>query len=953
MKTITYLATVACLLVGTTAFAADKDASASKLPSDKAARMNARTLLPIYERFASEVGEIAAPPTNETPDFQRHVSPLLGRLGCNGRACHGSFQGQGGFQLSLFGYDFKADHAALMDEDSPRIDLEDKPESMLLTYPSDADAHGGGQRFKPGSWQYWVLRSWVEGGAEFSPGKVQKLEHLEVLPAAIDFASTGQKQQLTVIAHWEDGTSEDVTCLCRFHTNDSAISQIDASGLVTSEDVGDTHVVVSYDKAVVPVQTLRAVSPRIGDDYPAIATSTEVDRLVVAKLQKLGIVPSELCTDAEFLRRVSLDMTGTLPTASEVQAFLDDSAADKRQRKVEELLERSTYAARWTTFFCDMTGNNDDQLNNVLPNVQGSQSKPDSQWYHWIFDRVQQNVPYDEMVAGIVTASSRSPGESYRDYCSAMSEICRDDDGDLYAERPGLVHYWARRNFQSAEDRAIGFAYSFLGVRIQCAQCHKHPFDQWSKDDFDNFEKLFANIQSRQNSMTPEGKKVSKELIEELGVDSKLRNNQLRREFGKHIADGKTVPFPELIVSQPRQRGKKNRGRGQAPATPKARLLGGDWVDMTGDPRELLMQWLRSPENPYFAKAIVNRVWAQYFSVGIINPVDDINLANAPSNGPLLDYLADGLRANNFDLKWLHREIVLSDTYQRSWQPNATNKSDKHNFSRALLRRLPAETSYDALRQALVDDSYAERSVQLDAPRAHLIAGSSNRKLASGNDTLYALNIFGRNVRESNCDCDRSEEPSLLQTVFVLNDDAVLSWIEDPKSSWVRQVAAKFDWPAPSGKGRVSAAKKKQLEQLLIRLKTQHDAYLSRLATAKERGNEKVIAQLKKGRKQQIVKIRQAAKRNGFLPQVNKWLAENVQSETPAKPSGQITAGTTTPADAAWVVEQAYLRTLNRHPSENEHDIALNFILNEDNPTTGVAGLMWSLVNTKEFILNH
>ncbi|HBE69617.1 MAG TPA: hypothetical protein DDW52_15845 [Planctomycetaceae bacterium] len=910
-------------------------------------------MLPIYERFASKIGEITVPPTDETPDFQRHVSPLLGRLGCNGRACHGSFQGQGGFQLSLFGYDFKADHAALMDEESPRIDLEDKSESMLLTYPSDADAHGGGQRFKPGSWEYWVLRSWVEAGADFSPGKVQKLERLEVQPSTIDFQHDGQAAQLKVIAHWEDGTNEDVTCLCRFHTNDSAITQIDESGIVTSEDVGDTHVVVSYDKAVVPVQTLRAVSSRVGDSYPAIAASTEVDRLVIAKLRKLGIVPSDLCTDAEFLRRVSLDMTGTLPTASEVQAFLDDSAADKRQRKVAELLERPTYAARWTTFFCDMTGNNDDQLNNVLPNVQGSQSKPDSQWYHWIFDRVERNVPYDEMVAGIVTASSRLPGESYRDYCDSMSEICRDDNGDMYAERPGLVHYWARRNFQSAEDRAIGFAYSFLGVRIQCAQCHKHPFDQWSKDDFDNFEKLFANVQTRANSMTPEGKKVSKELIEELGVDSKLRNNQLRREFGKHIANGKTVPFPELVVGQPRQRGSKNRGRGKASAAPKARLLGGDWVDMTGDPRELLMQWLRSPDNPYFAKAIVNRVWAQYFSVGIINPVDDINLANAPSNGPLLDYLADGLRDNNFDLKWLHREIVLSDTYQRSWQPNATNESDKHNFSRALLRRLPAETSYDALRQALVDDTYANRSQQLDAPRAHLIAGSSTRKLASGNDTLYALNIFGRNVRESNCDCDRSEEPSLLQTVFVLNDDAVLSWIEDPKASWVRQIADKFDWPKPTGKGRASAAKQKQLEQLLGRLKQQHDAYITRLNTAQKRGNEKIVAQIQKGRKQQLAKVRQAAKRNGFLPQVNKWLAANVESKpSPSEPTQSPTASAT-PTEAQWVVKQAYLRTLNRLPSENERDIATHFILDEDNPTAGVVGLMWSLVNTKEFILNH
>ncbi|GAB5403449.1 MAG: DUF1549 and DUF1553 domain-containing protein [Aureliella sp.] len=904
--------------------------------------------LPLYQRFASEPGNIKQPPTEETPSFQRHVSPLFGRLGCNGRACHGSFQGQGGFQLSLFGYDFKADHDALMDAATGRVDLDDKLESLVLTYPIDADAHGGGKRFDEGGWEYWVIRNWIQAGAKFNGTKLQKLEHLEITPKQVRFQKPGDKRQLRAIAHWEDGTSEDVTCLCRFHSNDSAISQIDASGLITSEGTGDTHVVVSYDKAVVPVQTFLPLSGNSGKNFPRIATSTEVDKLVVAKLRKLGIVPSQLCTDEEFLRRATLDVTGGLPSADDVKDFLADTRPDKRQIKVEELLASPAYTARWTTFFCDMTGNNDDQLRNLLPNGV----RVDSQWYHWIRDRIEKNVPYDELVAGIVTAHSRLPGESYRDYCAAMSEVCSDTSGEKFADRPGLVYYWARRDFQSTEDRAIGFAHTFLGVRIQCAQCHKHPFDRWSKDDFDNFEKLFARVQANQRSMQPDAKREYTAMLDELGVDKKLRNNQLRGELGTFLKAGKTIPFPELILTSANRNARNKNKKNRKPAQPpKAKLLGSDWVEMNdADAREYLMDWLRSPENPYFTKAIVNRIWAQYFSVGIINPADDINLANAPSNAPLLDYLAAGFRENNFDLKWLHREILSSDTYQRSWQPNETNAADKHNFSRSLLRRMPAETAIDAVRMALSDDAYAKRATQLDAPRAHLVAGSSNRKLNGRDDTSYALNVFGRNVRESNCDCDRSEESSLLQTVFLLNDASVHKQLTDSRSSWVRQVAAKFDWPAPSASPQ-NKAKRKQFQELLVRLDEQQVAFEERLAAAVAKGSKRQIEAHKKSRKQQLGRARTRAKQLGYLKEYEQWIA-SLQTEDHIS-ADEITTKRISDRQATWVTENAYLRTLSRLPTEDELAAASQFLREDENPTDAVAGLLWTLVNTKEFILNH
>ncbi len=942
-----------CLIAAAFAFAlpavaaeGDKSRSNKNLQSEHADAASA-VQLPLYERFASQAGNVQEQPTDETPSFQRHVSPLFGRLGCNGRACHGSFQGQGGFQLSLFGYDFKADHDALMDAATGRVDLDDKLESLVLTYPIDADAHGGGKRFDEGGWEYWVIRNWIEAGAEFNSAKLQQLDRLEITPKQIRFEKPGDKRQLQAIAHWEDGTSEDVTCLCRFHSNDTAISQIDEFGTITSEGSGDTHVVVSYDKAVVPVQTFLPLSNKAGDYFPQIAASTKVDELVVAKLRKLGIVPSELCTDEEFLRRATLDVTGGLPTPNEVKSFLADTRPDKRQLKVEELLTSPAYTARWTTFFCDMTGNNDDQLRNFLPNG----IRVDSQWYQWIRDRVEKNVPYDELVAGIVTAESRLPGESYRDYCAAMSEVCSDTSGEKFAERPGLVYYWARRNFQSTEDRAIGFAYTFLGVRIQCAQCHKHPFDQWSKDDFDNFEKLFARVQANQRSMQPDAKREYTKMLDELDVDKSMKGNALRNALKPLLMDGKTIPFPELVVANNAVRQNKNKKNRKPAQTPKAKLLGSDWVEMNeADAREYLMEWLRSPENPYFTKAIVNRIWAQYFSVGIITPADDINLANAPSNAPLLDYLVAGFRENDFDLKWLHREILNSDTYQRGWQPNETNAADKHNFSRSLLRRMPAETAVDAVRMALSDDTYAQRAMELDAPRAHLVAGSSNRKLNGRDDTSYALNVFGRNVRESNCDCDRSEESSLLQTVFLLNDASVHKQLTDSRSSWVGQVAKKFGWPAPSASPQ-NDAKRQQFQMLLERLQTQHATFEERLATFAEKGAKRQVDAMKKARKQQLARARNQSKQLGYVKEFDGWVASletNDQSSIEEVATKQMTE-----QQATWVTENAYLRTLSRLPTDDEAATATRFLLEDDNPTNAVAGLLWTLVNTKEFILNH
>lgn len=920
---------------------------AALLPSyAQAAEPTAAVKAPLYERFAPQAGSDTAPQLDEVPDFQQHVSPLLGRLGCNGRACHGSFQGQGGFQLSLFGYDFDADHQSLLAEDSGRVDLGDKLESLILTKPTDADSHEGGERFAHGSWEYWVLRRWIEAGAPYSDKKLKKLERLEVTPRELNFTAAGQQESLTAIAHWEDGTKEDVTCLCRFQSNDTSKADINDQGVVTCGESGDTHVVVSYDNAVVPILAIRPVSEFVGDKYPRIAQRTQVDELVIQKLKKLGVVPSELASDEEFLRRASLDVTGTLPSSGEVLAFAANTDQDKRAKKIDELLKRPGYAAQWTTFLCDITGNNDDQLRNFLPQT----IRPENQWYQWIYKRVAENMPYDELVEGIVTATSRLPDESYAEYCEAMSEICSDSSGEKFAERPGLVHFWARNNFKTAEDRAIGFAYSFLGVRIQCAQCHKHPFDQWSKNDFDNFEKLFGAVIANQQSLAPDAKKVFAGMISELGVSDSLKGNALRKELGERLKKGDVIPFPELVVQRNTKRSpNKGKGKGKAatPPVPQAKLLGSDWVAMDqADVRGKLMDWLRDPNNPYFAKAIVNRVWAQYFSVGIVNPPDDLNLANAPSNEPLLDYLADGFIESGFDLQWLHREILNSDTYQRSWVPNETNQSDRRNFSHSLLRRLPAESAYDAVRVALVNNKYAEQARELEVPRALTQPGAS-AKANSRDDQSYALTVFGRSVRESNCDCDRSSEPSLLQTVFLLNDSAVQGWLGDSRKSWVSEVAQKYHWTMHSDPG--AKAREEQMQRVIDGWRTRSLRIEERLAAAKKSGQQKLIDTLEDQKKALLKQARSFASKNRMDGNVEELInAPNEEGTAQEESSGAMTE-----EQALWVAENAYLRTLNRQPNSNELATAMSYLQSEQQPTKAVEGLMWSLINTKEFILNH
>ncbi|MFM8474196.1 MAG: DUF1549 domain-containing protein [Planctomycetaceae bacterium] len=905
-------------------------------PAVFAAPQEPTTLPPVSQRYASTEA------VGESPDFQKHVTPLLGKLGCNGRACHGSFQGRGGFRLSLFGYDFKNDH----DELFGRVDPEVPADSLILQKATMQVQHDGGQRIKPGSWEYHLLLSWVRNGSQPRVDNPPTLQRLEVTPSEILFTAQDQTRQLKAVAVWSDGSHEDVTTLCRFQTNDDQVADISQEGLVTAASPGDTHVVAFYDSAVVPVPVIRPVSAQYGENYPNVPAPTKVDELVLQKLRKVGIIQSELCTDTEFLRRVSLDVTGTLPTPAEVRAFLLDHAPDKRARKIDELLERPGYVAWWTTKLCDFTGNSDDKLNNVTP-VQGEAAK---HWYAWIEKRVRENQPYDKIMEGIVLAVSRNPGESYEDYCRNVSKLYHKDGTGAagYAERSGLAHFWARQNFQTSEDRVIAFAYTFLGTRIQCAQCHKHPFDQWTQDDFKQFEGFFKSTVARQNAR-PDAKADYERMLTQFEKAKELKGNDLRRVLADEVRDGATIPLAEVysVKAQPapQRRGPARNNPRSTAAPPSAKILAGPVVDLTQfeDPRQPLMDWLRSPENPLFAKAFVNRVWAAYFNSGIVSPADDLNLANPPVNAELFNYLAKGFIEHGFDMKWLHREILNSRTYQLSWIPNSTNRLDERNFSRAVPRRLPAEIAVDILLQATLNNTRNTEFVTSLDKRAVAIPGAGLRRGNRG-PADYALTVFGRSIRESNCDCDRSEEPSLLQTIFLRNDSQALALL-DANDGWLAEIAKQnnLTFTRRSSPDGADVARERQRAAQREQLKERFTARVKRLkaqiAEAEKSNAEKQVVALRN----QLKTLREQAKTQGI-----------VETDTEDTTADNSAAASLPPNfNAEEVITEAWLRTLSRFPTADELQTAHAHIKNAQDPVEGIRSVLWALLNTREFVVNH
>jgi hypothetical protein len=614
--------------------------------------------------------------------FENDILPILSRFGCNSSGCHGKAEGQNGFKLSIFGFDPRADRLALLEEGRGRRIFPPAPdESLILKKATGSVPHGGGVRIQRASPEYRLLREWIAAGAPEGDPAAPRVASIRVTPRERQLRSH-DSQQLRVVARYTDGREVDVTSHAKFQSNREELAGVDNFGLVTAGDhPGEAAVMAAYMnevdvfRALIPLAAPDSKDP-IRRDSPK--SQTFIDRLVAAKLDRLNVRTSALCTDDEFVRRVYLDVIGTLPNPDEVRSYLSDGRADRGSRLIDKLLGRPEYAEYWALKWSDLL--------RVDRRVLGHKEAYD--YYSWIRDSFADNKPYDRFAREIITAEG------------LLTQV---PEGALFKvdTDPGQI--------------ASSVSQIFLGVRIACAQCHHHPYDRWTQTDYYGMQACFAQVAFKP---TPRG-----DLLASLSTAA-THNPRTGEEVFAH-------PL--------------------ATANPK--------TSPPGDRRRLLAAWLTGPENPWFARCFVNRMWEHFLGRGIVEPVDDFRLTNPPSNPELLDALAADFVQHGYDVKHLIRTITTSRTYRLSSEPNATNERDDENYSRALFRRLDAEVLLDAICQTT-----GTREKFRGIP-----AGSRAIELWDNESPHYFLKLFGRPVRVTACQCERSSEPSVSQVLHVLN----------------------------------------------------------------------------------------------------------------------------------------------------------------------------------------
>jgi hypothetical protein len=615
--------------------------------------------------------------------FRLDVMPIFMRAGCNSGACHGAARGKDGFRLSLFGFDAEGDHHRLTRElNGRRINLALPAESLLIEKSLGRVPHTGGQRFTEQSAEYATLIRWLEAGAPNDPPTVATPTSLEIYPTTMVLDGKGEKQQAVVRAKYSDGTERDVTSLCLFLSNNDTSATLSPAGIVTAGERGEAFVMARFATFTVGSQVI-ALPKGLKFDFPATPENNYIDTLVNAKLKKLRIAPSELCTDEVFLRRVYLDVIGVLPTPEEYAKFLGSTDPKKREKLVDELLERKEFVELWVMKWAELL--------QIRSSNQVSY-KAMLLYYNWLQERIAKNMPMDQMVQELLSAS----GGTFKN--------------------PATNYYQTETDTLKVSENV---AQVFMGMRIQCAQCHNHPFDRWTMNDYYGFASFFSQI----------GRK---------GTDDP-------REIIVFNSGGGDVRHPV-------------GGRVMKP-----KFLGGIEPDTTGKDRRVVMaQWLASAENPYFATNLANVVWAHFFGMGIINEVDDVRISNPASNPELLAALGKKFTEYKYDFKKLVRDICTSRTYQLSTQANPSNESDTRNFARAAVRRIKAETFLDCISQV----------TETKNKFPGLPLGARAVQIADGNVGNYFLTTFGRATRETVCSCEVKLEPTLSQSLHLLNGDA-------------------------------------------------------------------------------------------------------------------------------------------------------------------------------------
>ena len=750
------------------------------------------------------------------PRFSRHVAAVFSKLGCNGGACHGAVKGQNGFRLTLFAADPSLDQERLVHEfGGRRLNFHVPEASLLLLKATGQLSHAGGKRMEPGSGEYEIIRRWIAGGGRLDAPEQSRVSRLQVKPAGRT-ARPGDSYPLQVEAVFSDGSVEDVTRLCAFESLDRQVAVVDRDGRVQVQAPGDAALLVRY--CAVPAIASVMVPGTQSETFPEETPNNFIDKHILAKLRRLNTPPSPLADDLTFLRRVCIDVNGRLPTPTEIRVFAADTRPDKRARKIDELLGRPDYAALWALKFCDLLKASD---YGVYADAL-SQEQDAPRFQQWLRARFEENTPYDQLVERILTATSRE-GRSLKDWgreVLALNEGYTTPRTDLalYSSRKTLDLYWQRRASGGVAG-TLQVAHSFLGLRLECAQCHRHPHDVWQQDDllsFANFfmhvrqpgfqgdnEKKFPEVAAYVKNFNAEAKKLAdqaKKLRDTRGkeLDAVARKTKTKEaqealkkfqqetaalerrskmlpEVGRRMmhAEVRHLPVKETMARVTSPLGTQESRQYRLLGDTKATLVAGN-----EDPRAVVVAWMRRPENPFFAKAIVNRVWAHYFGRGIIDPPDHLSPFNPASHPELLDELCREFIKRGYDLRWLHREILQSCTYQRSSQATKANAWDRSNYAYFYYRRLPAEVLLDALSQATGTTEDMGMKYYHWLPQWRTIEIPYKPRNAF---VTFMLDQFGRPERNSavQCDCERDASASVLQVLSLANHPRLRQRIAD------------------------------------------------------------------------------------------------------------------------------------------------------------------------------
>ena len=644
-------------------------------------------LMAVVSSMASEIDQTSdSVSASKTVTFESDIQPLLTRFGCNSGACHGKSRGQNGFALSLLGFDSDFDFNAMAREGRGRRIFPAAPDSsLLLRKATGRIPHGGGARFTEESPQYELLRNWIQNGSPRTPDDAPKLVRVMVEPVNTSLAPQ-ESISLRVTAEYSDGNLRDVTDASAFQSNDTTIALINEHGVLQAGSVpGETAIMTRYMNHIAVCGVTIPLPGNVSEEqYASLPRNNEIDDLVWKKLKLLGILPSPLANETTFHRRVYLRAIGRLPTPDETRAFLADDSSDKRIRLIDQLLERPEYADFWANKWADL----------LRPNPYRVGIKAVWMLHAWLRESFRENKPYDQFARELVAAR-----------------------GSTWRNGATVIH----RDRRQTVEIASSISQLFLGVRLECAKCHHHPFEVWSQDDFYGFASYFTRV-GRRGGLSPP------------------------------ISGGEELVFTSSS-------GRINHGRTGQPVSPKPLTGESLEIDPEDDPREILMDWMTDPSNPFFAKVMANRIWAEIMGHGLVEPIDDIRATNPASNEALLNYLADDFRNHGYDIKHLIRRIMTSHVFGLSSTPSDRNVSDVKNFSRYYRQRLRAEVLLDAVNDVLeTGDEFSAMPV-----------GSRSTELWTFRTKSQFLDTFGRPDPNQDPPCERITDSTTPQILHLMN----------------------------------------------------------------------------------------------------------------------------------------------------------------------------------------